>query len=206
MSHSTSRRAAALLAALCAVAALPAAASAKPQDLKVMTRNLYLGADLIPLAGAPDENAFEQAAAQRYQTVLANNFPKRAKALAAEIRRAKPDLVGLQEATIWRRGADGVKDGPRTPATRVVYDSTKALLKALKAAHAPYRVAVGRDWFDFEAPTALGYDVRVTHRNAILVRKGSKLKLGDSFSGRFALPSATPTVPTAARQLRACLG
>jgi endonuclease/exonuclease/phosphatase family metal-dependent hydrolase len=206
MSPSTSRRAAALLTALCAVAALPAAASAKPQDLKVMTRNLYLGADLIPLAGARDESAFEQAAAQRYQTVLANNFPKRAKALAAEIRRAKPDLVGLQEATIWRRGADGVKDGPQTPATRVVYDSTTALLKALKAAHAPYRVAVGRDWFDFEAPTALGYDVRVTQRNAILVRKGSKVKIRKRFSGRFAHHFDPPTVRGAARQLRGWVG
>src|SRR4051794_37483434 len=206
MSHSTSRRAAPLLAVLCAVAALPAAASAKPQDLKVMTRNLYLGADLIPLAGAPDESAFEQAAAQRYQTVLSNNFPRRAKALAAEIRRAKPDLVGLQEATIWRRGADGVKDGPRTPAARVVYDSTKALLNALKAAHAPYRVAVGRDWFDFEAPTALGYDVRVTQRNVILVRKGSKLKVRKTFSGRFKDHLDPQTPVGIARQFRGWVG
>src|SRR3954454_6001823 len=186
MSHSTSRRAAALLTALCAVAALPAAASAKPQDLKLMTRNLYLGADLIPLAAAPDENTFEQAAAQRYQTVLNNNFPKRAKALAAEIRKTKPDLIGLQEVTTWRRGAGGVKDGPQTPATQVVYDSTKALLKQLKARHTPYRVVVTRAWFDFEAPTALGYDVRITQRNVIPPRKASKVKIGKRFSGQFA--------------------
>ena len=55
MPRSTSRcAAAALLTALCACAALPAAASAKPQDLKVMVRNVYLGADLIPLATQPD--------------------------------------------------------------------------------------------------------------------------------------------------------
>ena len=130
MSHTSSRRTvAALLAALSVCVALPATAFAKKQDLKVMTRNLYLGADLIPLAGAKDENEFEQAAAQRYQTVLNNDFPKRAKALAAEIRKTKPDLIGVQEATIWRRGPDGVKDGPATPATQVVYDSTKLLLK-----------------------------------------------------------------------------
>ena len=77
-----------------------------------MTRNVYLGADLIPLAAAPDQASFEQAAAQRFQIVLNNDFPTRAKALAAEIRKAKPDIIGVQEATIWRRGADGVKDGP----------------------------------------------------------------------------------------------
>ena len=89
-----------------------------------MTRNVYLGADLIPLAAAPDQAAFEQAAAQRFQTVQNNDFPTRAKALADEIKKAKPDLIGVQEATIWRRGADGVKDGSATPATQVVYDSS----------------------------------------------------------------------------------
>ena len=102
-----------------------------------MTRNVYLGADLIPLAAAPDQAAFEQAAAQRFQTVQNNDFPTRAKALAAEIKKAKPDIVGVQEATIWRRGADGVKDGPATPATQVIYDSATELLKALKTAGAP---------------------------------------------------------------------
>src|SRR3954464_13799144 len=117
MSQSTSRRAAAAaLVALSACVALPGSALAKRQDLKVMTRNVYLGADLIPLAAAPNRAAFEQAAAQRFQTVLGNDFPSRAKALAAEIRKTKPDIIGVQEASIWRRGADGVKDGPQTPA------------------------------------------------------------------------------------------
>jgi endonuclease/exonuclease/phosphatase family metal-dependent hydrolase len=204
MSQPTSRRATAvLLTALCACAALPAAASAKAQDLKVMTRNVYLGADLIPLASAPDRAAFEQAAAQRFQTVQANDFPTRAKALAAEIRKAKPDIVGVQEATIWRRGADGVKDGPTTPATQVIYDSSKELQKALKGT---YKEIVGRNWFDFEAPTALGYDVRVTQRNAILVRKGSKLKVRKTFSGRFTKHFDPPTPVGVARQLRGWVG
>ena len=51
------------MVALSALAVAPAAASAKKQDLKVMTRNVYLGADMIPLAAAPNEAAFEQAAA-----------------------------------------------------------------------------------------------------------------------------------------------
>ena len=153
-----------------------------------MTRNVYLGADLIPLAAAPDQAAFEQAAAQRFQTVLNNDFPTRAKALATEIKKAKPDIIGVQEATIWRRGADGVKDGATTPATQVIYDSSKELRKALKRAGTPYSEAVGRDWFDFEAPTALNYDVRVTQRDVILVRKGSKVKVRKTFRGRFSEP------------------
>src|SRR4051812_16788977 len=115
MSH---RRLGAALLATCAVLPLavpatsPAASSSR--DVKVMTRNLYLGADLIPLATQPSREAFEQAAAQRFQTVLNNDFATRAKALAAEIARHKPDLIGLQEAAVWRRSPDGVKDGNAT--------------------------------------------------------------------------------------------
>jgi len=203
MSQSTSRRATALLTVLCACAALPAAASAKPGDLKVMTRNVYLGADLIPLAVPAPLPAFEQAAAQRFQTVLANDFPTRAKALAAEIRKAKPDIIGVQEATIWRRGADGVKDGPTTPATQVIYDSSRELRKALNGT---YKEVVGRDWFDFEAPTALGYDVRVTQRDVILVRKGSKMKVRKTFRGAFTNHFDPPTPVGVARQLRGWVG
>jgi endonuclease/exonuclease/phosphatase family metal-dependent hydrolase len=188
---------------LCAGAALPAAASAKAQDLKVMTRNVYLGADLIPLASAPDQAAFEQAAAQRFQTVLNNDFPTRAKALAAEIRKAKPDIIGVQEATIWRRGAEGVKDGSTTPATQVIYDSSAELRKALNGS---YKEVVGRDWFDFEAPTALKYDVRVTQRDVILVRKGSKLKVRKTFRGQFTNHFDPPTPVGVARQLRGWVG
>jgi endonuclease/exonuclease/phosphatase family metal-dependent hydrolase len=197
---------AALLVALSAVAVAPAVASAKKQDLKVMTRNVYLGADLIPLASAPDEASFEQAAAQRFQTVQNNDFPARAKLIAAEIKKAKPDLVGVQEATTWRRGPDGVKDGPATPATQVVYDSATELLKALKKAGAPYKLAVERPWFDFEAPTSLGYDVRITQNDAILVRKGSKVRITKRFKGGFDKHFDPPTVRGPAPELRGWVG
>src|SRR5215210_7698091 len=204
MSLSSLRRAA-LLGTLCTLA-IPAAALAKPQDLKVMTCNVYLGADLIPLAGAPNREAFEQAAAQRFQTVERNDFATRAKALAAEIGKAKPDLIGVQEAAVWRRGVDGVKDGSQTPATQVIYDSTELLLKALAARGTPYREVAGRDWFDFEAPTALGYDIRITQRDVILARRGSKAKVRGSFRGQFRNHFDPPTQVGVARQMRGWVG
>ena len=36
------------------------------------------------------------------RNVLATNFPVRARALAAEVDRAQPDVLGLQEVTLWR--------------------------------------------------------------------------------------------------------
>jgi len=201
------RRLPALVAAAAAfLAALPAAASAARGDVTVMTRNVYLGADLIPLAASPNREAFEQAAAERYQTVLRNDFATRAKAIAAEIGSARPDLVGLQEAAVWRRGPDGVKDGTATPANQVVYDSTEVLLKELASRGARYRVVAGRDWFDYEAPTALGFDVRLTQRDVILVRVGSRVRLGKSFRGGFGNTFDVPTQVGVPRQLRGWVG
>jgi len=201
------RRAAAAAAAailLCVVA--PASAPAKPQDLKVMVRNVYLGADLIPLASAPDRETFERNAGERFQTVERNDFTRRAKAIAAEIHANKPDLVGLQEAAIWRRGPDGIKDGATTPATQIVYDSTDLLLKALASRGSTYRVVSGRDWFDFEAPTALGFDVRLTQRDVIIARRGSKVKLGKSFRGGYREHFDVPTQVGLAQQMRGWVG
>ena len=207
MSHSPLRRGVALaVAAASTLLVLPAAAPAKPQDLKVMVRNVYVGADLIPLAAARTQEEFERNAAATFQVLQVNDFATRAKALAREIRTQRPDLVALQEAAVWRRGPDGIKDGPQTPANDIIYDSTELLLEELQAAGARYRVAVSRDWFDFEAPTALGYDVRVTQRDVILVRVGSRVKIRRTFRGGFNFTFDPPTVVGTARQLRGWVG
>jgi endonuclease/exonuclease/phosphatase family metal-dependent hydrolase len=207
MSHR--RLGVALLAACAALPlAVPATSSAgtSSRDVKIMTRNLYLGADLIPLATQPNQQAFEQAAAERFQTVMRNDFPTRAKAIAREIRRHKPDLIGLQEAARWMRGPDGVKDGGTTPATQVVYDSTDVLLRELQALGQRYRVVRARDWFDYEAPTALNYDVRLIQRDVVLIRVGSKVRAGKTFAKGFRDTFDPPTPVGVARQKRGYVG
>lgn len=208
MSH---RKLGAALLAACAlvpVAAPAADAKAKPsktaRDVTVMTRNLYLGADLIPLAGAKDVPSFEAAAAQRFQTVQTNDFATRAKPLAAEIAKAKPDLVGLQEAATWRRSPDGVKDGNATVASQTVYDSLQILTAELKKRGASYKVVAKRPWFDYEAPTALGFDVRLTQYDAILARTGkdAKVKTGKTHTGGYTKTFDVPTQVGLARSPR----
>lgn len=170
---------------LAAPAVAPAATS--KADVKVMTRNLYLGADLIPLAVQPSLDAFKQAAGTRFQTVQNNAFGTRVQGLAAGIAKSKPDLIGVQEGATWLRGPDGVTDGSTTPATQVVYDSVKDLVAALKAKGVTYKVVVKRPWFDFEAPTSLNYDVRLIQQDVVLARtgKGAKVKTGKTFKGGF---------------------
>jgi endonuclease/exonuclease/phosphatase family metal-dependent hydrolase len=64
-----------------------------------MSRNIYLGADVgVALELIPNMPA---AAQFMWDQVNKNDFSKRSVALAAEIQAYKPDVIGLQEATIW---------------------------------------------------------------------------------------------------------
>lgn len=94
MAHGEHRVLAFVLAALlwpcCA-----AVASAAP--ITVMSQNLYVGADADAVISNPTPATVEAA----FQSVLANNFPARANAIAAEAAHAGgPLLIGLQEASV----------------------------------------------------------------------------------------------------------
>ena len=86
---------------VCAVA--PSAASAANADPTVMTRNLYLGADLTRVVNAAATGGDVVGAAITSLNIALgpNNFlaTGRSGAIAAEINAAKPDLVGLQEVS-----------------------------------------------------------------------------------------------------------
>ena len=67
--------------------AVPASAGTDrpPHALRVMTQNLYLGADLTPVLGLTDPSEFLGAVAGIYATSRATNFSARAEAVADEI-------------------------------------------------------------------------------------------------------------------------
>ena len=72
-------------------------AGAAPIEIPVMTQNLYLGADATPVLQDPSVATITAA----YNSVIANNFPARAAAIATEAANAGgPLLIGLQEAEI----------------------------------------------------------------------------------------------------------
>jgi endonuclease/exonuclease/phosphatase family metal-dependent hydrolase len=158
-------------------ALVPATADARRGDVTVMTRNLYVGVDLRRVIPPTTREEFEQAAADAYQRALGTDFPSRAKLIAREIARTDPDLVGLQEVVLIRRGPDGIKDGPTTPATAVVQDFLQLLRTELAARGLRYKVAQQNQNVDAEVPTALGYDVRVSDRDVILARSQRGLRL-----------------------------
>jgi endonuclease/exonuclease/phosphatase family metal-dependent hydrolase len=201
---------------------LPSVASAKrPGDAKgksqkttkevnVMTRNLYLGADLAPAISASGLTAFTEATGQILREVSANSFPTRAKGLAQEILKKKPDLVGLQEVALWRTGPPSLEvflNSAATPtATAVRYDYLTELMAQLNKGKGnkgkpQYRVAVSQDEFDFEAPANENgvagdgpngaipnaeINGRLTMRDVILVRNGAGVTFKHPQAAHFA--------------------
>jgi endonuclease/exonuclease/phosphatase family metal-dependent hydrolase len=189
-SHSHSRRFAAALAFLAtalALIAVPVVAEAKPKPVNVMTRNVYLGADLTAGVQATSLQELVNAAGGILNQVDQNDFRIRARGLAAEIRRESPDLVGLQEVALWRTGP--CTESPLPPkATTVRYDYLALLLKELNRGKRRYRTVISQPEFDFEiqantdgnestaAPGCpLGSEIngRLTMRDVILARRGN---------------------------------
>jgi endonuclease/exonuclease/phosphatase family metal-dependent hydrolase len=154
--------------ALIAVAAAPSAQAAKGPSITVMTRNLFLGADLIPLATTPPGAQFEQTATNMFNGVTAETPDARMKLVAGEIAKAKPDLVGFQELSLWRTGP--------APASNVAFDYIKTITAQLKKLHQSYRVVAIKQGFNVEGPMGTGNDVRLTLGDAILAKKGVKVK------------------------------
>ena len=76
------------------------ARSAGAERIVVMTQNLYVGADVdaVLLAlGTPDPDDDFPTLLGAIETLQRTDFPARAAALAAEIERARPHVIGLQE-------------------------------------------------------------------------------------------------------------
>ena len=169
------------MAVMVALAALatPAAARTHPK-VKVMSRNLYLGADLGPGINAQNFNELKDAAGQILNQVDANKFPVRAKGLATEILNRDPDLVGLQEVALWRTGPCKVIVPPNPfEAKDVRYDFLKLLLDRLNAHGKQYRAVVVQPEFDFETEAntdgspdhSCDTNARLTMRDVILARR-----------------------------------
>jgi endonuclease/exonuclease/phosphatase family metal-dependent hydrolase len=169
--------------AVALLAIVPAASAAPAPRVTVMTRNLFLGADLIPLATTAPGAPFQQAAGALYDGVVATDPDARMKLVAREIADARPDLVGLQEVSLWRTGA--------APASTVVYDYTRTITKELNRLHAHYRVVGLKRGFNVEGPTDRGFDIRLTLGDAILVRNG--VKVSHVRSGAFKNQLIIPT-------------
>lgn len=193
------RRPAILLSAIAVLAlAIPVAAEAAKggnqggPKVTVMTRNVFLGADLGPALDATTLDGAIDGAGVILNEVDETNFPERAVPLAKEIKESKADLVGLQEVALWRQQIPSDLGAPPSgigaPATEVEYDFLALLLQELEEIGANYEVVRVQEEFDEELPADLDgsnatggafgaeLDGRLTMRDVILARKGSSVK------------------------------
>ena len=163
-------------------------------ELTVMTRNLYLGTGLDNTVTATTPGALIAAATQDWLNVVANDFPTRARALADEIAGARPDVLALQEVSLWRdqTPSDIVTGTTTVNAGHVVYDFLAILRADLAARDVPYVVKSISSNADAEAPrldpsSANGVtDVRLTDRDALLVRASLAGRFTDPHNGHYA--------------------
>ena len=153
------------VATVSASASMSAAPASAGGVATVMTRNLYLGAELAPVLGATTEEAFLGAATAVWAMVNENDFSVRAVAIADEIARARPNVVGLQEVFLFETlGTDGQ--------VHAAYDYRALLLDALADRGLVYEPVVILPLSTLAAPTANGPTVRVSDRQVILAREG----------------------------------
>jgi endonuclease/exonuclease/phosphatase family metal-dependent hydrolase len=168
----------------------------REKTVTVMTQNLYLGADVAPVvqAALTDPSTVPLAVAEVWAKVRSTDFPARARALAGEIGRTRPDLIGLQEAALYRSQFPADSIGPEpTPATHVEYDFVELLVNALAERGLRYEVVAVSTGFDVELPRLTSFDplefedLRLTEREVILAAadRRPRMKLSNIQAGHF---------------------
>jgi endonuclease/exonuclease/phosphatase family metal-dependent hydrolase len=161
------------------VIALPGAAQAKDKrDVTVMTRNMYLGTGLNNLVGTSGLGFVVAATTDWAHVKFQTDFNSRVVHLADEIEDNAPDVVGLQEVSLWRSQYPGdAAGGGTSPATTVEFDFLQQLRDELTSRGLNYVVKATSTNADVEAPTLANFadtsagfrDVRLTDRDVILV-------------------------------------
>jgi endonuclease/exonuclease/phosphatase family metal-dependent hydrolase len=154
------------------VSIIPLQSYARNRDraLKVMTYNMYLGAELGEIFTAPTPTDVLLEVGEAYTDMLAGNVPERIAAIADEIQEGAPVVIGLQEVALWRVGAPFQPE----PATVVTYDFLEMLLSELASRDLHYAPIAIQTNLDAELPGLLSptsaLDIRYTDRVVILAR------------------------------------
>ncbi|ELZ29940.1 hypothetical protein C474_12936 [Halogeometricum pallidum JCM 14848] len=157
-------------------------------ELTVATRNLGLGANLFSLFLVESVQDLARTVGDLYVDIERSAPTERMRAVAGELARTRPDVVGVQEAALVRTDdvGDGGAGGP--DAETVAFDFLADLTAALDAEGEPYEVLQVTTNADAEFPGAVDgdeIDVRLTDRDAVLVRADADVHVDDTSSGTF---------------------
>ena len=149
--------------------------------LRVVTQNLYIGADVQRIVEAQTAEQIPLLVAQTFSIIDGSDFKSRAKSFAMQVKETRPDVIGLQEVALIRYQAqsDYFLGNPQM-AVDVRHDFLQDVMEALAEQGLRYKVAGVVNNIDQELP-AFGtldgsniptlYDVRLTDRDVILVQE-----------------------------------
>ncbi len=171
----------------------PGARRRRPTDVTVMTRNVFLGADLPPIALAQPGADFEAAGGRGSSTRSPPATPTgRMTLIGDEIAKAKPDLVGLQEVSLCRTGPKGSpKPGDRPSCWRL----PRADPQGARQARPRTTRVVAKDYgLNVEGPTDQGVrraPVARRRRRSRARASRSCIRASASFEHQLAIPSPT---------------
>ena len=154
------------------------------ESMRVMTRNIYLGAPIGPVLAAQAMQEVPPLISAMWSAIQATDFRQRAQLLADEIVTADPHIIGLQEVALYRVQSPGdFLQGNPQAATEVAIDFLDVLLRELEARGASYREVSTVTGADVEMPSATGDDIRLTDRDVVLAR--SDVSTGESQFGNY---------------------
>lgn len=162
------------------------------KSITIMTWNIYFGAVLTPALGTTPAELLQRAT-EIFRQFQATNFPVRAKAIAEQIEKKEPDIIGLQEVALWELLL------PQNGKVVVKYDFISILQKELEKRGLHYQVLVETRNTDVTVPSSTGFNIRFLDRDVILVRKKPGLKFSniqsENFQARLPVPVGDQSVP-----------
>ena len=182
----------------CLLSGATSAPSDDPHNAVVMSRNLYIGAELGPLLAAAqtgDQMVVAGAIGAFWKDVQLRDFPARAAAVATEIAEQQPALVGLQEVAQFIAGDVRYPNGTTVPGSGKAIDYLELLLQELNTRGLHYSTVVSTPGFGglftgLVDTTRFGFqDVQYTDRDVILARTdmpAPALLLSNAQGGNFA--------------------
>jgi endonuclease/exonuclease/phosphatase family metal-dependent hydrolase len=141
-----------------------------------MTQNLGYG-------GGAGLDVFTSAFSGMWKNVERSKPEERMAGIAEVIERNEPDLVGLQEAVVWRTG--GLLGGK---ADDVKYDFVKLILSDLRRRGLEYRVVARSTNADIDFPARVGGSIkklRMTDQDVILARVGRGVRVLEGRNGNY---------------------
>jgi endonuclease/exonuclease/phosphatase family metal-dependent hydrolase len=173
-------------AALLLVSLFPLFAGPGNTTVSVMTQNMDAGTDLDFALAYLNTSTPTVGIDLTYQEILQSNFAGRAAILAKEIAAAKPDMVSLQEVTLWSTGPGPTSQTP-------LFDQLSLLLSALNDLGESYSVVDVNSLTQVALPMSNGVWLGLLDRDAVLARNEPGLSIANvrknTYTTQLVIPS-----------------